>query len=84
VSQALATTGGPIAPGASRSILLDLDPSNPNSQYLSFLSLVIPSNSDSNGRIYDNSLARVIFATLLRLIAVAGGFREALLSPARS
>ncbi len=44
VNQAVATSGGPIAPGASRTITLLADSLNDLTQYLSYASMVIPSN----------------------------------------
>ena len=44
VNQAVATSGGPIAPGASRTITLLADSLNELTQYLSYTSMVIPSN----------------------------------------
>lgn len=44
VAATATTPGGPIAPGESRSATLMVDPDNPQSHALSFLSMVIPSN----------------------------------------
>lgn len=44
VDTALATDGGPIAPGESRSVNFTIDPDNPLTQALSFASMFIPSN----------------------------------------
>ena len=44
VADAVATPGGVIAPGQTRTITLFADPSDPLSQYLSYASMVIPSN----------------------------------------
>ena len=44
VGEALATAGGPIAPGESRILTFYADPSDPLTQYLSYASMVIPSN----------------------------------------
>lgn len=43
VSAALATEG-PLMPGESRSVTFGVDPNDPLTQYLSFMSMVIPSN----------------------------------------
>src|SRR5262245_19138782 len=40
VFQAMATAGGPIAPGQSRTVVLDVDRSNPLTPFLRFLSMV--------------------------------------------
>ena len=44
VGQAVATANGPIAPGESRTITLFADPTDPNTQFLSYATMVIPSN----------------------------------------
>ena len=44
VNEAVATPGGPLAPGESRTISLRADSLNDLTQYLSFASMVIPSN----------------------------------------
>ncbi len=44
VADALATSGGPLAPGTSRTVQLNASSLNALSQYLSFASMVIPSN----------------------------------------
>ncbi|MEP3478705.1 MAG: spondin domain-containing protein, partial [Fuerstiella sp.] len=44
VNEAVATDGGPIAPGASRTITLDANSLNQLTQYLSYASMVLPSN----------------------------------------
>ena len=44
VYEALTTAGGPLAPGDSRSLSFSAATSNPLSQYLSYASMVIPSN----------------------------------------
>jgi Ca2+-binding RTX toxin-like protein len=44
VHQAVATSGGPIAPGSTRTVSLLADPLNPLTQNLSYASMVIPSN----------------------------------------
>ena len=44
VNQAIATPGGPIAPGESRTVTLQADSLNELTQYLSYASMVIPSN----------------------------------------
>ena len=44
VGEAQATAGGPIAPGESRILTFFADPSDPLTQYLSYASMVIPSN----------------------------------------
>ena len=44
MNQAVATSGGPIAPGESRTITLLADSLNELTQYLSYTSMVIPSN----------------------------------------
>lgn len=44
VNQAIATSGGPLAPGESRTLSLLADSLNELTQYLSFASMVIPSN----------------------------------------
>lgn len=44
VGDAVSTQGGPIAPGQSRTITLFADPSDPLTQFLSFASMIIPSN----------------------------------------
>jgi len=44
VGEAQATAGGPLAPGESRVLTFYADPSDPLTQYLSYASMVIPSN----------------------------------------
>lgn len=44
VAEAAASPGGPLAPGASSIVEFDVSSADPNSQYLSFASMVIPSN----------------------------------------
>ncbi len=44
VNQAVATSGGPIAPSSTRTVMLLADPLNPLTQNLSYMSMVIPSN----------------------------------------
>ena len=44
VNEAIATSGGPLAPGASRTVTLLADSLNQLTQYLSYTSMVIPSN----------------------------------------
>lgn len=44
VSEALVTAGGPLMPGESRTVTFFADPSDPLTQYLSYASMVIPSN----------------------------------------
>ena len=44
VGEAQATAGGPLAPGESRVLTFFADPSDPFTQYLSYASMVIPSN----------------------------------------
>ena len=44
VSAAVATAGGPLAPGASQTVEFDVSPHDPLTQYLSYASMVIPSN----------------------------------------
>ncbi len=44
VGEAQATAGGPLAPGESRVLTFFADPSDPLTQYLSYASMVIPSN----------------------------------------
>jgi Ca2+-binding RTX toxin-like protein len=44
VNQAVATSGGPIAPASTRTVMLLADPTNPLTQNLSYMSMVIPSN----------------------------------------
>ena len=44
VGEALATAGGPLAPGETRTLTFFADPSNPLTQFLSYASMVIPSN----------------------------------------
>lgn len=44
VGEALVTAGGPLAPGETRTVTFFADPSNPLTQYLSYASMVIPSN----------------------------------------
>ncbi|MFK7817356.1 MAG: spondin domain-containing protein, partial [Planctomycetaceae bacterium] len=44
VNEAIATSGGPIAPGESRSVVLNANSFNDLTQYLSFTSMFIPSN----------------------------------------
>ncbi len=44
VHQAVATAGGPLGPGESRTVVLDVQRFNALTQYLSFASMVIPSN----------------------------------------
>ncbi len=44
VNKAIATSGGPLAPGASRTVTLLADSLNQLTQYLSYTSMVIPSN----------------------------------------
>ncbi len=44
VGQAVATADGPIAPGGVRTVTLYADPSDPLTQYISYASMVIPSN----------------------------------------
>ena len=44
VGEAQATSGGPVAPGESRTLTFFADPSNPLTRYLSYASMVIPSN----------------------------------------
>ena len=44
VRHAVATPGGPLAPGESRVVTLFADPQDPLSQYLSYATMVIPSN----------------------------------------
>lgn len=44
VSQALATPGGPLMPGESRTVELDASAFDPLGRYLSYASMVIPSN----------------------------------------
>ncbi len=44
VGQAQATTGGPVAPGETRTLTFFADPSDPLTQYISYASMVIPSN----------------------------------------
>jgi len=44
VGEAQATEGGPLAPGATRSLTFYADPDNPLTRYLSYASMVIPSN----------------------------------------
>ncbi|MFN3190584.1 MAG: spondin domain-containing protein [Aureliella sp.] len=59
VADARATDGGPIAPGQSRTITLFADPADPLSQYLSYASMVIPSNDAFVGN--DDPLALDLF-----------------------
>lgn len=44
VGEAQATTGGPLAPGESRVLTFFADPTDPLTQFLSYASMVIPSN----------------------------------------
>ena len=44
VGEAQATSGGPLAPGESRVLTFFADPTDPLTQYLSYASMVIPSN----------------------------------------
>ena len=44
VGEALATIGGPVAPGDTRTLTFFADPNDPLTQYLSYASMVIPSN----------------------------------------
>ena len=54
------TTGGPVyGPGASETITLELDRANPRHQYLSFASMVIPSNDAFIAN--DNPMAYPLF-----------------------
>lgn len=62
VGQAVASAGGPLAPGESRTVTLFADPSDPLTQYLSYASMVIPSNDAFVGNddptqldLFDNS-----------------------------
>lgn len=59
VGDALATDGGVIAPGQSRVVTLFADPSEPLTQFLSFASMVIPSNDAFVGN--DDPLAIDLF-----------------------
>ena len=59
VSEALATSGGPLLPGDVRSLTFFADPSDPLTQYLSYASMVIPSNDAFIAN--DNPLALDLF-----------------------
>ncbi len=60
VSAALATSGGPIAPGESRSVTFTIDPDDNLTQALSFASMFIPSNDAFIGN--DSPLAIQLFS----------------------
>ncbi len=59
VQSAVATSDGPVAPGDSRTVQFVVSSSNPLTQYLSYMSMVIPSNDAFIGN--DDPLAIDLF-----------------------
>jgi Ca2+-binding RTX toxin-like protein len=70
VNEAIATTGGPIGPGQSRSIVLDATAGNNLTQFLSFTSMFIPSNDAFIGN--DDPTAIDLFGANGQLITRTG------------
>ena len=70
VNQAVATSGGPIAPGASRTVLLTAFSGNSRSRFLSYASMVIPSNDAFIGN--DSPTELALFDAAGRLIQRTG------------
>ena len=71
VNEAIATSGGPIAPGESRSVVLNASSINNLTQYLSFTSMFIPSNDAFIGN--DDPQAIDLFNDDGSLISRVGG-----------
>lgn len=70
VNEAVATSGGPIAPGESRSVVLDATSRHGLTQFLSFASMFIPSNDAFLG--FDNPQAIDLFSDDGQLISRSG------------
>jgi hypothetical protein len=70
VNQAVATSGGPFGPGATRTVVLDAFASNARTHYLSYMSMVIPSNDAFIGN--DDPDELELFDSAGRLIERAG------------
>ncbi|MFT7640783.1 MAG: Ca2+-binding RTX toxin-like protein, partial [Pirellulaceae bacterium] len=70
VGQAISTPGGPLAPGDSRTITLNARPDDMDTRYLSFASMVLPSNDAFIGN--DNPLAIPLFDVAGNLVIRTG------------
>jgi hypothetical protein len=56
VWESVATTGGEIGPWRTRTVTLDVDPDNPFTQYLSYITMVIPSNDAFLANVHPRAL----------------------------